>query len=86
MPQMPMMLLYMLECQALREKLAHILKRSTMLACYSEVYRESEGYIRRLTSLENSDFEKIETDIPEVYAALKTHHVGDIERKRAHPL
>lgn len=69
------------ECQALREKLAHILKRSKMLACYSEVYREPEGYIRRLTSLENSDFEKIETDIPEVYAALKTHHVGDMSEK-----
>ena len=65
------------EFMALKEKLSGIFQKGKMLSCYSEVYREPEGYIRRLASLENEDFEKIETDIPELYQALKEHHVGE---------
>lgn len=65
------------EYERLTQKLQHILQKSRVLTCYSEVYREPDIYIRRLMSLENSDFEKIETDIPQVYQALKEHHVGD---------
>lgn len=69
------------ECCALKEKYRQTLAHARMLTCFSEVYAEPAGYIRRLKSMESRDFIKIETDIKEVYDALLKQGVGALSQQ-----
>lgn len=69
------------ECCALKEKYRQALAHARMLTCFSEVYAEPAGYIRRLKSMESRDFIKIETDIKEVYDALLKQGVGALSQQ-----
>lgn len=66
------------EMQQLKDKYHSILEKGRYLKCYSEVYKETDEYLRRIMKMEDAQLVKVSTDIPQVYEQLKAHINPDL--------